>query len=214
MSNSHQPNRPRTASLYTSIAYPFPILGQPCYYRTGGGRMSYKGFVGPVTATDPFYDSWCRARLSRILSNTKPNENGCLIWQGKPDRAGYARTTSWRGTPFVHRQAWLLSGYLIPADRELDHTCHQRNCINVNHLRCVSHQENMSNRKVNRSQVCHLGHTKKLTPRGVMVCYTCLRAAVKRWQARNPEQQREIWRRARRGGRTSDKKMEEQQVKA
>ena len=178
--------------------------------------MSYKGFVGPVGQTDPFYDSWCRARLTRILSNTKADEKGCLIWQRRADDAGYARTSPFRGTTLVHRQVWLLSGYLIPAGLELDHLCHVRNCLNVDHLRCVTHAENMANRKYKADSLrCRQGHLKKVAASGKSYCYVCTRKAVKAWQKRNPQKARDLWNRSKRArrakARLSDKKIAEQQ---
>ena len=155
--------------------------------------MSYPGFPCAPPTDDPMYPTYCQLRLTRLLSKTKQQDDGCLIWQGCCDKAGYGRTAKFLGTVLVHRLVWLLSGNLIPSGEELDHTCHVRNCMNIAHLRSIPHNVNMSARKLDMSRVCHLGHAKKLSPRGAWVCYVCLRQSVKRWQSRNPQQQREIW---------------------
>lgn len=44
-----------------------------------------------------------------------------------------------------HRRAYQLWVGPIPPGLEIDHTCHVRSCINPEHLRAVTHTENMRN---------------------------------------------------------------------
>ena len=117
--------------------------------------------------------------------------SACIIFPGCKDKAGYGRTI-YKGKKGItaHRRAWFEAGRTIPAGKELDHICHNRACINLEHLRCVTHQENCANRKEPRRTHCHLGHEKD--EKGV--CRICRYAGVKRWRAAHPEDARRVYR--------------------
>jgi hypothetical protein len=121
--------------------------------------------------------------LEKLLDRTR-QDGECLLWVGAIDRAGYGRT-KWKGHSGItaHRAVWLASGRLIPPGLELDHTCHKRSCVNLEHLRCVTHAENMANRR-QKPTICKHGHTKRLMPRGVYQCMVCLAYAVRRNRAK------------------------------
>jgi len=76
----------------------------------------------------------------------------CWLWQGARSRNGYGKIATGFGHRaggwiLVHRAALQLLGIEIPPDREVDHVCHVRHCVNPNHLRIVTHLANMRNRK-------------------------------------------------------------------
>lgn len=136
-------------------------------------------------------------RLAELLQRSR-EAGECLEWTGARDRAGYGRT-SYLGRQGItaHRAVWLASGREIPSGLELDHVCHNRACVRLEHLRAVTHGENMANRRQPQGE-CRRGHAKSLAPRGIYVCYVCLAASVKRWRWANPQKARELWRRRRR----------------
>lgn len=84
-------------------------------------------------------------RLELLLSKTRA-ENKCLIWTGSTGHNGYGKTKR-RGKYYrAHRLAWELTYGAVPEGMMLDHTCHNRACINVEHLRTVTNQQNQMNR--------------------------------------------------------------------
>jgi hypothetical protein len=130
--------------------------------------------------------------LATLLARTIRADNGCLIWQGAIDSAGYGRTT-WLGNHGItaYRAVWFATGRTIPAGCELDHTCNTRACVNVWHLELRSHAENMREAKRRRmlglgGYKCKYGHEKELNG----VCKPCRYKQVRAWQARNLEQRR------------------------
>lgn len=86
--------------------------------------------------------------------------NGCMEWQSycQPNgygRFGYAKSTR----AFAHRIAYSLTHGEIPEGMVVMHTCDNRRCVNVEHLRLGTQLENIADTKSK-------GRTKrsKLTP--------------------------------------------------
>lgn len=71
--------------------------------------------------------------------------NGCHLWVGRKNDDGYGLLrVSEKPERSRVAHAWLyeeLRGE-IPAGTELDHKCTTRNCVNLDHLEPVPHEEN------------------------------------------------------------------------
>lgn len=69
----------------------------------------------------------------------------CWIWAGHIDPQGYGRY----GAKYAHRHAYAVhhSPKPIPEGYQIDHMCHNRACINPEHLRAVTNKQNGENRK-------------------------------------------------------------------
>lgn len=76
----------------------------------------------------------------------------CWLWTAATSRNGYG--DFWDGTKHpsgtnrivrAHRYAYELLVGPIPADREIDHICHQRNCVNPDHLRLATRKQQLEN---------------------------------------------------------------------
>lgn len=142
--------------------------------------------------------------------------SGCQVWLGAVMSNGYGNMYLGGGESnpryeAAHRVAYRLTHGPIPPDRELDHDCRVRICLNPDHLTPVTHLENMarmvisaSGRKrlrtassmslairrtknAERSQCLH-GHA--LTPEnthvlqsGMRVCRACRAATQSRYRA-------------------------------
>jgi len=66
----------------------------------------------------------------------------CWLWRGAKDRVGYGHFGA-EGKSFLsHRYIYTAIYGTIPDDREIDHTCRVRSCVNPLHLDLVTHQEN------------------------------------------------------------------------
>lgn len=112
--------------------------------------------------------------------------DGCWTWTGAKSRDGYGLFTVVGSGPFrrtvqAHKYAWMMLRGVAPQDgQEFDHTCHNRACINPDHLRVVSHIINMNSRK--RSNKCNRGHLiyePNISMRtGVRRCLLCSLAVV------------------------------------
>lgn len=71
----------------------------------------------------------------------EPN-TGCWLWLGWVDKDGYGTI---RGRP-AHRKSYEAHKGAIPEGKIVLHSCDQPGCVNPDHLRCGSHQENSDDR--------------------------------------------------------------------
>lgn len=81
-----------------------------------------------------------KARTSRDAAT------GCLVWHGALCRKGYARLKVDDRHVSVHRYVWEREYGPIPAEMVVDHTCYNRACLEISHLRVTSSMKNTWNR--------------------------------------------------------------------
>ena len=77
--------------------------------------------------------------------NTTPGANGCLMWEGSIDRGGYGIFTALDSDKRAHRYAWERANGPIPEGMVIDHMCHNRACVNIEHLRLATTKQNAEN---------------------------------------------------------------------
>lgn len=71
----------------------------------------------------------------------------CWIFTGHQNTTGYGLIKI-AGKPAVaHRFAYELLVGPIPAGKVLDHTCYEKTCVNPDHLRVVTQEQNSENRR-------------------------------------------------------------------
>ena len=71
----------------------------------------------------------------------------CWIWTGNVTDKGYGTVTRGDGTStYVHCRSWELHCGPIPDGMLVDHLCHVRRCVNPEHLRLATPQQNQENR--------------------------------------------------------------------
>ena len=73
-------------------------------------------------------------------------QGDCLIWTGAVIANGYGRLSANGRMVLAHRFAWECEHGPIPDGLVIDHTCWNRQCVEVSHLRTASHQQNAQNR--------------------------------------------------------------------
>ena len=71
----------------------------------------------------------------------------CIIGKGEKTRLGYIRAEIKGKRILAHRLAYEAFYGPIPKNLEIDHLCHNKSCVNVNHLEAVTHQVNSQRRK-------------------------------------------------------------------
>jgi len=107
-------------------------------------------------------DDVSRARLRQKLRDCR-HVGSCLRWVGALDADGYGRFYFQYKTTGAHRAAWVLYNGPIPSDRQIDHVCRNRWCVNVGHLELVTPRENVLRgeglaAKAARATHCANGH--------------------------------------------------------
>lgn len=129
-------------------------------------------------------------------------ESGCWLWVASCSPSGYGHFRVDGKTVRAHRFAYEYWHGPIPADKELDHCCRVRACVNPAHLEAVSHQENVLRGEARaaanaRKAVCpKCGGAFTTTNRGSRRCRPCGNAAAYAWRKANPERRKEQQRRA------------------
>jgi len=80
--------------------------------------------------------------------NKSQHENGCWEWTGAKVPAGYGAFQlggGLRKTVGAHRFSYEISVGDIPSGLFIDHICHNPACVNPDHLRAVTNQQNNEN---------------------------------------------------------------------
>lgn len=70
------------------------------------------------------------------------HEGDCIVWTGSRKGKGYGSLRVDGRMVLAHRYAWERVNGPIPEDRVIDHICHNKRCVNVEHLRFATLQEN------------------------------------------------------------------------
>lgn len=71
----------------------------------------------------------------------------CWLWTASGDTSGYGQVVVDGRLCAAHRVSWELANGPIPEGMFIDHRCHNRRCVNPEHLRLVTNAQNMQHRK-------------------------------------------------------------------
>lgn len=87
-----------------------------------------------------------------LISKCVESEGGCKLYTGALTAKGYVHIKTNNGLMrFGHVIVYERHFSKIPNNKEISHTCHKRNCLNIDHLKAVTHVENI------RASVDYLG---------------------------------------------------------
>ena len=90
----------------------------------------------PTTATARYYTPEDAFRAYTEWSGD------CLLWTGGKTKSGYGSLNTGGTNLRAHRYAWERVHGPIPDGMYVDHTCWNRACVEVSHLRLATPQEN------------------------------------------------------------------------
>ena len=111
----------------------------------------------------------------RVTTERVYQDGDCLVSERTPAHT-YAQVRVGMGTDYAHRVVWMVKHGPIPDDLTIDHVCLNTKCVNVEHLRLLSREENGYLGHPHRSH-CWLGHSLAdayITPRGHQRCRQCV----------------------------------------
>ena len=90
--------------------------------------------------------TWYATPEEAFLARTEPLcWSDCIVWTGATN-GGYGCLSVNGRIVRAHRFAWEQINGPIPAGMFLDHTCYERSCVNVDHLRLATPKQNSTNR--------------------------------------------------------------------
>lgn len=105
---------------------------------------------------DSHYRKWVRSTppelrnkmtdLERFWACVSKTED-CWTWNGAINPYGYGTFTVSRTPKLAHRYLFESIHGHLPASIQVDHMCHNRACVNPEHLRPATNKQNQENRK-------------------------------------------------------------------
>lgn len=137
--------------------------------------------------------------LARFFQKSQINgKTHCWIWNRRCTPKGYPQFFDGFRMVRAHRYSYEIYHGPIPSDKEIDHTCRNRACVNPAHLEVVTHQENIARAVWNRGKShCRHGHEYTLEntyhdPKGKRTrgCKACRKAASDRQLAKRERRPR------------------------
>lgn len=128
--------------------------------------------------------------MSRLLRLFDTSSQGCWPWLGCKNKHGYGNVNGKTyGTKMAHRAVYEKLVGPIPANKELDHLCRNRACVNPTHLEPVDRKTNCRRSVCTHKTHCVRGHV--LTPDNRYItkddhweCRTCRKSAMQRFWAK------------------------------
>jgi hypothetical protein len=106
-------------------------------------RWRRNGSVGPA---EPYPKLSPEARFRTFFRQRGPDD--CWIWLGAETPKGYGMFTLNNERVYAHRYSYELATGDVLGNREIDHRCHNRWCVNPSHLRPATHKQNCENKIV------------------------------------------------------------------
>lgn len=83
----------------------------------------------------------------KSFQNRTEWQGECLVWTGYLQSDGYGQMRINGKGKRAHRYAWERIYGEIPQGMVIDHICHNRSCVNVDHLRLATRGQNSAHRK-------------------------------------------------------------------
>lgn len=119
--------------------------------------------------------------VARLLANVE-QAGDCLVSRYSIGGHGYSQI-GWHDngrtvTVLGHRTAWIAAHGPIPDGMTVDHLCRNRRCINVEHLRLLTNEQNARDNGPAQRTHCPAGHpydeqNTYRTPNGHRRCRSC-----------------------------------------
>lgn len=81
---------------------------------------------------------------NRFLEKVYRTADSCWIWEAATDPNGYGRFWFEDQMRLAHRISYQIFVGIIPSDLDVLHECNNPSCVNPEHLKLGTHQDNMN----------------------------------------------------------------------
>ena len=99
--------------------------------------------------------------IDRLLSKVEYDDNGCWNFTGKKDPYGYGSFKIGGRNLGAHKVSYILhKGDFNQSEFEMMHECHNRKCINPDHIKPGTHKQNMSYSETRRRMTLAGGRSR------------------------------------------------------
>ena len=110
----------------------------------------YERFKRHVTTDDPSIPRDRGSNEERFWKYVnKAGEDECWTWKGGHGGSGHGVFMMNEGKPYktnAHRAAWIIIKGPIDGNKQVNHKCKTKDCVNPNHLYLGTQKENMQDR--------------------------------------------------------------------
>lgn len=93
---------------------------------------------------------WEKVDTAGPTPDQMPELGSCWTWNASLDDDGYGRFAVRKNghaySDVAHRVSWEIAHGGIPDGLKIDHICHRPSCVRPEHLRVVTHKQNLENR--------------------------------------------------------------------
>lgn len=123
------------------------------HYGRGLCKMHYQrarkaGNLKPLPKPSPVERFMSKVDREGPVPAKRPELGPCWEWTASKNRLGYAMfTVAGRGSIAAHRWYYEQLHGEVPRKLDLDHMCHNRGCVNLDHLRPATRKANAENRE-------------------------------------------------------------------
>ena len=106
-----------------------------------------QGGCGVILVLEVLMSKYMRGTpTERFFAKVSKNHDGCWVWCGCKNPAGYGRMNVDGKAVLAHR--WIyqhINNIQLPRSVDVDHICRNKACVNPEHLRSASRSENQMN---------------------------------------------------------------------
>ena len=146
--------KPRRCYQQPGARQPLKAIGSDC--------MSHRTCEIDGCTTKHYGRGLCKKHYTRLIRNGSPHvtrkaaspeeyfqthiqwSGDCLVWQGPQNYGGYGQFNAHGKNKLAHRFSWERNFGPVPENLFIDHICHNRLCVNIEHLRLATRQQNNS----------------------------------------------------------------------